>query len=127
MRNKTLISMITATGVLLASLSVPGPAMADSGFIKTKAPAVEHSVENEGGLIKVRDHRRKGSHRRHKSRNRHRGHRGHRGYKHHRRHGRHGRHYYPYYGSRGYNDYYYYDDFAGALILGGTLGYILNH
>jgi len=124
MLSRTLISMITATGVLLASLSVPEPAMADSGFIKTKAVAVERSVGNEGGLIKVRGHRHKGSHRRHKSRHRHRGHRGH---KHHRRYGGHRHHYYPRYRSHGHNDHYYYDDFLGALILGGTIGYILHH
>ncbi len=104
MWNRTVISMLTATGVLLATLSVPNSAMADSGFIKTKASAVEHSVENEGGLIKVRDHRRKSSHRRHKSRNRHRGRSGRR---HHRGHGGHRHGYGP--------------ALIGGLIIGGII------
>ena len=120
-----------ATALMLAA-ALPSSAANgyDGGFVKTvdRISVAEQSDRRSEGFYQVRD-RGKGGHggRGHHRGGKHHGHRRDHGYS--GRHGRHG-HYAPryrYYGGshRRYRDYYY-DDYLGAFILGGALGYLLS-
>ena len=122
------LSVALATALMLAA-ALPSSAASgyDGGFVKTvDRSSMEKSSDGRSeGFYQVRD-RGKGGHRGHGH------HRGGKRHGHHRHHGRHYRHgyYAPRYrfygGPRRHHRDYYYDDYLGAFVLGGVLGYYLN-
>ncbi|RLJ20080.1 hypothetical protein DJ030_06840 [bacterium endosymbiont of Escarpia laminata] len=108
MRNKSLISALSASTLILMSFGVPLTTVAEP--------------YDEAGMIKTGDYSyRAGRPSKHERRH----HRKHRHPQHH-RHWKGNRHHWGYPAYRYPRHHYYYDDALGAFVLGGILGYYLS-
>ncbi|WP_177418247.1 hypothetical protein [endosymbiont of Lamellibrachia barhami] len=108
MRNKSLITALSASTLILVSLGVPLAAVAEP--------------YDEAGMIKVGDY----SYRAEQSRKHERWRHKERRHSQHHRHWKSNRHHWGYPAYRYPRHHYYYDDALGAFVLGGLLGYYLN-
>lgn len=108
MRNKSLITALSASTLILMSLGAPLAAEAEpndkAGMIKTG----DYSYRAERPSKHERWHHRKHRHSQHH------------------RHWKGNRHHWKYPAYRYPRQHYYYDDALGAFVLGGILGYYLN-